>query len=68
MNGRWSDNPIAVSYTHLDVYKRQVLEYAAEAESFSNHPIAKSILAAYEKMCIRDRCMQLLIWMQSVII
>ena len=29
--------------------KEQVLEYAAEAESFSNHPIAKSILAAYEK-------------------
>ena len=29
--------------------KEQVLEYAAEAESFSNHPIAKSILAVYEK-------------------
>ena len=29
--------------------KEQVLKYAAEAESFSNHPIAKSILAAYEK-------------------
>ena len=29
--------------------KEQVLEYAAEAESFSNHPIAKSILAAYGK-------------------
>ncbi len=27
----------------------QVLEYAARAESFSNHPIAKSILAAYGK-------------------
>ena len=25
------------------------MEYAAEAESFSNHPIAKSILATYEK-------------------
>mgnify|MGYP000927134056 CR=1 FL=1 len=29
--------------------KEQVLEYAADAESFSNHPIAKSILAAYGK-------------------
>ena len=29
--------------------KEQVLEYAAEAESFSNHPIAKSILSAYGK-------------------
>ncbi|WP_347161624.1 heavy metal translocating P-type ATPase [Peptostreptococcus anaerobius] len=29
--------------------KEQVLEYAAQAESFSNHPIAKSILAAYGK-------------------
>ena len=29
--------------------KEQVLEYAAEAESISNHPIAKSILAAYGK-------------------
>ena len=27
----------------------QVLEYAAQAESLSNHPIAKSILAAYGK-------------------
>ena len=27
----------------------QVLEYAARADSFSNHPIAKSILAAYGK-------------------
>lgn len=27
----------------------RVLEYAARAESFSNHPIAKSILAAYKK-------------------
>lgn len=29
--------------------KEQLLEYAALAESFSNHPIAKSILAAYGK-------------------
>ena len=29
--------------------KEQVLEYAAQAESYSNHPIAKSILAAYGK-------------------
>ena len=29
--------------------KEQVLEYAVQAESYSNHPIAKSILAAYGK-------------------
>ena len=29
--------------------KEQVLEYATQAESFSNHPIAKSILSAYGK-------------------
>ena len=29
--------------------KEQVLEYAAQAESYSNYPIAKSILAAYGK-------------------
>lgn len=29
--------------------KEQVLEYAVQAESFSNHPIAKSILSAYGK-------------------
>ena len=29
--------------------KEQVLEYAAQAESYSNHPIAKSIRAAYGK-------------------
>ena len=28
---------------------KQILEYAARAESFSNHPIAKSILASYGK-------------------
>lgn len=32
-----------------DVTKEQLLEYAAKAESFSNHPIAKSILSAYGK-------------------
>lgn len=32
-----------------DFASEQVLEYAARAESFSNHPIAKSILAAYGK-------------------
>ena len=29
--------------------KEQVLEYAAQAESYSNHPIAKSIFATYGK-------------------
>ena len=29
--------------------KEQVLEYAAQAETYSNHPIAKSILATYGK-------------------
>ena len=29
--------------------KEQVLEYAAQAESYSNHPIAKSVLATYGK-------------------
>lgn len=29
--------------------KEELLEYAAQAECFSNHPIAKSILAAYGK-------------------
>ncbi len=29
--------------------KEQVLEYAAMAESYSNHPIAKSVLSAYSK-------------------
>ena len=29
--------------------KEQVLEYAVQAESYSNHPIAKSILATYGK-------------------
>ena len=29
--------------------KEQVLEYAAQAESYSNHPIAKAILATYGK-------------------
>lgn len=37
----------------------QVLEYAAAAESFSNHPIAKSILAAcgsLERSAVSDYC------------
>ncbi|MBQ9996094.1 MAG: cadmium-translocating P-type ATPase, partial [Clostridia bacterium] len=33
----------------------QVLEYAAQAESFSNHPIAKSILSAFGKDVDRSR-------------
>ncbi len=33
----------------------QILEYAAFAESFSNHPIAKSILTAYKKEIDKER-------------
>lgn len=36
-------------FTENGVSKEQVLEYAAQAESFSNHPIARSILATYGK-------------------
>lgn len=35
--------------------KEQVLEYAALAESFSNHPISKSLKAAYGKEICRER-------------
>ncbi|HZK57139.1 MAG TPA: heavy metal translocating P-type ATPase, partial [Clostridia bacterium] len=33
----------------IDISKDELLEYAAYAESYSNHPIATSILAAYGK-------------------
>lgn len=35
--------------TSKDISKEQLLEYAAYAESYSNHPIALSIRKAYEK-------------------
>lgn len=35
--------------TDTGVSKDELLEYAAHAESYSNHPIATSILAAYGK-------------------
>ena len=37
-----------------DFTEEQLLEYAAKAESFSNHPIAKSILFAYGKEINQD--------------
>ncbi|TCT14867.1 Cd2+/Zn2+-exporting ATPase [Natranaerovirga pectinivora] len=38
-----------------DVTKEGLLEYAAYAESYSNHPIAISILKAYEKEIDKDK-------------
>ncbi|MDK2799377.1 MAG: Zn2+/Cd2+-exporting ATPase [Clostridiales bacterium] len=37
-----------------DITKEQILEYAAFAESYSNHPIATSILRAYGKEVDKD--------------
>jgi Cd2+/Zn2+-exporting ATPase len=36
-------------YGHNNITKEELLEYAAYAESYSNHPIATSILKAYGK-------------------
>ena len=45
-------------YPAGETTKEQLLEYAAKAESFSNHPIARSIMKAYggeiEKEALRD--------------
>ncbi|MFO1444994.1 cadmium-translocating P-type ATPase [Bacillus sp. Bva_UNVM-123] len=38
-----------------DVTKESLLEYAALAESYSNHPIAQSILAAYGKEIEKEK-------------
>ncbi|MBZ4645696.1 MAG: heavy metal translocating P-type ATPase [Clostridia bacterium] len=37
-----------------DIAKEELLEYAAYAESYSNHPIAASIVKAYGKEIIKD--------------
>ena len=45
-------NPIAVSYTHLDVYKRQVkgthLLFADDAEHGAGAPVGQVVIAALE--------------------
>ena len=46
-----ADEYYPVSYTHLDVYKRQVSKLA---EIFRKHDIS-SVEVLYMKMCIRDR-------------
>ena len=51
------DTPVPVSYTHLDVYKRQVLSFIV----LDIHPDFPGVshglygLVLSEKMCIRDR-------------
>ena len=59
----FSDRVIPVSYTHLDVYKRQVHEESDIAEFDSlmreveqmKRQIENLISNMVEKMCIRDR-------------
>ena len=41
--------------------KEELIEYAAYAESYSNHPIAVSILKAYEKEV--DKAILYAIWL-----
>ncbi len=40
--------------TNNDVTEEELLKYAAYAESYSNHPIAVSILSAYSEEIIKD--------------
>ena len=70
--GGRSDEYIAVSYTHLDVYKRQILSYEKTGEmdgmpkrelllSFLNlagYPTKIKLTVVDSKMCIRDRFMR----------
>ena len=47
-----------VSYTHLDVYKRQILtKIRRDAESYLGEPVTEAVITvpAYFEMCIRDR-------------
>ena len=53
--------PLPVSYTHLDVYKRQDLLLPRPQETTARNPESKSSLPVRQtkpetKMCIRDRC------------
>ena len=64
---------IPVSYTHLDVYKRQVIDYAPEGDITLASAVSKQLAnygylggasntsAVYLKMCIRDRLISLLV-------
>ena len=42
-----------------DVTKDELIEYAAYAESYSNHPIATSIIKAYGKEINKDELKEL---------
>jgi len=41
-------------HAESEISKEELLEYAADAESYSNHPIATSILKAYGKDVIKE--------------
>ena len=45
-----------VSYTHLDVYKRQVMSYQGTVNRIKQHPIGNRKLKTVtaDQMCIRD--------------
>jgi Cd2+/Zn2+-exporting ATPase len=58
--GTLTQGVFAVSETHVDgIAEEDLLYYAAHAESASSHPIAKGIVAAWEKEVDRSRVTQL---------
>ena len=53
----FKDTMEAVSYTHLDVYKRQALPYPDGAGAEDDHRFAAGGMGGDKcQMCIRDRC------------
>ena len=46
---------VTETYTEKGISKEELLEYAAYAESYSNHPIATSILKAYGEEIDREK-------------
>ena len=48
----------AVSYTHLDVYKRQLLTHQQLLSCFNSvyYSVLFRLFTIFNKMCIRDRC------------
>ena len=58
INGAWTEGIAfnAVSYTHLDVYKRQAIDLMSYVDIFTDYESNKLALGILE-MCIRDRAM-----------
>ena len=54
VNDGTKDNSVAVSYTHLDVYKRQVQKYLNKQKKEAEQPLNNAFAEAFAKLNLKE--------------